>query len=495
MRAFTYGTGTDRKVVSIEVHGSRVVVAEVQPDGSTRRNEKEYGTEALGRAAGEQMARALLERGYHERTATGPRRLKPPTQVVQPSNAATTSRTTQAASGAAEPAAAIEASGMFDDEDLAPAADVPVLTRMAFTPGEGPASEDASPKKKKSGGKKKKRKRQKGREDGLDKRVLAGAMLVGLAFVGLLGFLGYEAFLKPPSIVGTWAGSRLEYEAGGPMSFTKYRLVLDEQHRASMAVQDGDPMEGTYSVKGDRLTLKFKGEDGDTDTLKYKISLGHATLDLFEPKKGKKMVELVRMRDKPMISGPATPAAAPKDLAAAGTEKADKATDDRLASVRFSPKDNAFALRAPADWTTETGSRPDNAYSWARFTQGSAKIQVYADLAGSLMSGSDSAQPYEKGSSMAPVHRAHDLYKRTVEKEYTDYKESEPTLFEGSALGEGRIAAFTASEGGLFGSKLRGIRVTLLTNDRRVTLLCQSPPGEFAKYKPTFMAVCRSVGR
>jgi hypothetical protein len=70
-----------------------------------------------------------------------------------------------------------------------------------------------------------------------------------------------------------------------------------------------------------------------------------------------------------------------------------------------------------------------------------------------------------------------------------------PTLFKGSRLGEGRLATFTASGGGLFGSKLRGYRVTLLTNDRRVTVLCHAPVAEFPKLKPTFLAVCRSLAR
>ncbi len=51
------------------------------------------------------------------------------------------------------------------------------------------------------------------------------------------------------------------------------------------------------------------------------------------------------------------------------------------------------------------------------------------------------------------------------------------------------------AEEGLFGSKLRGYHVTLLTRDRRVTILCHCPEKEFAKLKPTFLAVCRSLSR
>ena len=37
---------------------------------------------------------------------------------------------------------------------------------------------------------------------------------LGAALFGVVGYLVYEAALKPPSIVGTWQGSRLEHEIG-----------------------------------------------------------------------------------------------------------------------------------------------------------------------------------------------------------------------------------------------------------------------------------------
>ena len=126
-------------------------------------------------------------------------------------------------------------------------------------------------------------------------------------------------------------------------------------------------------------------------------------------------------------------------------------------------------------------------------TNSPAKIQVYADIQGSLMSGSDSAGQFEEGSELAPVHRAHELYKRVAAEELSDYQEGKPGVFKGSSLGEGRISLFKAS-GGLFGSNLKGFHVTLLTKDRRLSVLAYGPEGEFAKLKPTYLAVCRSLG-
>jgi predicted DNA-binding WGR domain protein len=486
MRTFTLGTGMDRKFVKIEVSGCRMTVTQGKADGTTKRSEKDLATEDQARTACERMVQELTSRGYVERG---------------PSGSSTKPRPAQVAATAAKPVAAkstsrvlepeeIHVNHAFEDIETPSGVSDAILPRLNSAPGTGPAADGEPKKKKKKSGKKKGKKAAAG--DGLDKRVIAAVVGVGAAIVALVGYMAYDAFIKPPTIIGTWAGSRLEYEIGGPMSFTQYRLVLDDQKRASMTLQEAPPSIGTYTVNGDRLKLSFRDPDGENSDVEYKISLGRVTLDLFEPTSGKKMVELVRFRDKPKVGGGTAPPAAPKDLAAGAV---DKAADAKLASVEFSPKDSAFKLRHPPGWEAETGSRPDNTYSWCRFTKGSAKIQVFADLAGSLMSGSDVARDVEEGSVAAPVHGAHTRYKKTASEEYSDYKESEPTLFKGSALGEGRVSTFTASGGGLFGSKLRGFRVTLLTSDRRVSILCSCPEAEFEKLKPTFLALCRSVAR
>jgi hypothetical protein len=268
-------------------------------------------------------------------------------------------------------------------------------------------------------------------------------------------------------------------------------LILDDQKHASMSVQGGPPSGGTYALQGDRLKLTLKDEEGEASEIQYKVALGGSTLDLFDVGSGKKVVQLIRFHKQTAAGRGTPPAAAPKDIAGG---PADKAADDLLASVPFAVKDGAFALRHPPGWEVETGSRADNSYSWARFTKGSAKIQVFADVAGSLVSGPNSSD-HEEGSPTAPVHGAHERYKRNASELYSEYKESEPAAFKGSSLGEGRIATFTASGSGVFGSKLQGIRVTLLTNDRRISILCEAPPKDFDKLKATFLATCRSLSR
>jgi hypothetical protein len=485
MRRFTLGSAPDRKIVVIELDGSRMSVVQMMPDGRTKRSEKGLNSPAEARSASEKMARELIARGFVEQYESGAEPAKAKSAVI-------TVKPTAPARDLDE----IDGDNLFELDEAPVATPAPVLARLATASATEtvPAPGPGLPKKKKKKGGKKKKKADSG--DALDKRVLAGIGAVGALAIAFLGYMIYDAFIKPPSIVGVWRGSRLDHEVSRYITHTEYGLILDARKNASMTVEKATS-KGTYSVKGNRLKLTFKDEDGETSEHEYKIVLGRATLELHDPESGKLLVELIRQsREKPVVGGgaDAPPAEAPTDVALRDPGKVDKSADERLASVQFSPKDNAFRLRHPKDWEVETSSRPDNTYSSAIFTDGSAKIEVYADVAGSLMTGSPANQ-YEEGSELAPVHRAHELYKRTAEEAFSNFKETKPTLFKGSSLGEGRLSEFTASEGLIFSSKLKGYHVTLLTNDRRISILCHCPEGEFEKRKPTFLAVCRSFAR
>jgi hypothetical protein len=478
MRRFTLGAATERKIVVIELSGTRVSVVRMKTDGSTNRTEKELKSEAEAKAVSDQMARELISRGYVEQVARGPKPPKPQGTSSKPAPRAHES----------------EEVGLYAlaEEAVAPAPVAPLIPRLAHPPGAEPAAPSATKKKK---GAKKKRKNQAGDDYALDKRVLAGISAVGAVLLAALGYIVYDHFLKPPTIVGTWRGSMLEYEIGGPMSYTKYDLLLDEKKRASLTLQEKITSVGTYALRGNRLTLSLKNEDDLSSDVEYKIALGRVTLDLMDPETGKLLVELIRFREPPVIGKKAERPAAPANLADE-LEQVDKAQDESLASVEFSPKDGAFKVRHPEGWEADTGSRPDNTYSWVSFTHDLAKIEIRADIKGSLMSGSDSVGQHEEGSEAAPVHIAHEEYTRTISQELTEYNESKPAVFKGSQLGEGRISVFTVSEGGLVSStRLRGYHVTLLTKDRRVSILCKCPEKEFPKLKPTFLAVCRSLSR
>jgi hypothetical protein len=470
------GSVSDRKVVRIDRSGCRLTVLRVMPDGSNNRKEQELPSEAAAIAASDRLAQELLSRGYIEQR---PRQAKSARPAV-----------------ASKPAMNEDDSGhpLYDLVEEAAAAPQPVLTRLAPVPTAEPS--ETVPKKKKKKGKKRKKD-----GDALDSRVIAAVAGVGALLVCVAAYMVYDFFFKPPSIVGTWRGGNTEYEIGGPIIQTDYELILDDKKRASMTVQK-DQSIGTYSVKGDRLKLSFKDDEGEGFEREFKVVLGRATLELKEPQTGKLLVQLIRFREPPVVGKSMAKAKAedegpdaPTDAVLSDMDKVDRDAEAKLASVAVSAKDGAFRLRAPQGWETDTGSRSDNTFSWVKLTKDPAIIDINADITGSLMSGSDLGGQYEEGSELAPVHRAHEFYKKQVAEQFSDYVETKPALFKGADLGEGRLSMFTASTGGLFGSKLRGYHVTLLTRDRRVSIICQCPEKDFPKLKATFLAICRSLGR
>jgi len=299
MRRFTLGSATDRKIVVIELNGTCVSVVRMMPDGSTKRSETELRSEADARAASEQVAGELISRGYIERIA---RSSKP----AEPSAAAT-----KTAARARQPQE-VNPNPPFDDVEALAATAAPVLSRLASAPSADPATEDAPAKKKKTGGKKKRKKTQ--RSDALDKRVLAGIAAVGVAFIGFIGFMVYDAFLKPPTIVGTWRGGMVEHEISRSLTLTQHDLILDEQKRASLTLQSESTWIGTYAVQGNRLKLYLTDDDGESNDQEYRIVLGRVTLELFDPDTGKLLVQLIRFREKPVV-----PAKAPPSRGADGT--------------------------------------------------------------------------------------------------------------------------------------------------------------------------------
>jgi hypothetical protein len=320
MRTFTLGSGADRKLVVIELKGTRMSVAHMMPDGSTKRKQMDLSSEAEARGASEQMARELIARGYREQIARGAQPAQPGAAVAKPS-ARTREREREHEREAAD------SIPLFWDVDSSPAAAAPVLAGVAAAPSAEPSAGSAPQKKKKTGGKKKKKKKA-ADGDALDKRVLAGIAAVGAVIIGFFGFMLYDVVLKPPTIVGTWRGSMLEHEVSRYLTYTKYDLILDDQKRASLTLQEKYTSVGTYSLKGNRLSLSLKDEKGIPNELEYKISLGRATLDLLDPGSGKLQVQLIRFLEKPVVKPLSPPPPEPAALEAGDVKPGDVKAGD-----------------------------------------------------------------------------------------------------------------------------------------------------------------------
>ncbi len=165
------------------------------------------------------------------------------------------------------------------------------------------------------------------------------------------------------------------------------------------------------------------------------------------------------------------------------------------AFAAYDSADGRFSCDYPKDWEVEKGAGKQEAmYSYAKFRAGGAEISVNADFAGSLFGDMAKAGAGAMGadaeSPAAKVH-ANPIKLKQMKEQFSNYQEREGKSFQSKGMGEGRRSMFTADQ--TFGGKIFGYRATLLTGDRRITVLCTCPSGNWTTLKPAFEKVISSL--
>ena len=159
----------------------------------------------------------------------------------------------------------------------------------------------------------------------------------------------------------------------------------------------------------------------------------------------------------------------------------------------YENKDSEFKCEYPADWEAKGGGKKNH---YAKFTKGSAVIDVKTDLTGSIMgdiaaSSGAGKDPTQLTEADAPVHKIHLKSAAEMQETYTDYKEQPPVKFQ-CALGDARKSEFTAAGG--FGGSLHGYRATIMGRDKRFRVTCTCPESNWATLQPAFDKVLESFG-
>ncbi|HET6384967.1 MAG TPA: hypothetical protein VFJ58_16370 [Armatimonadota bacterium] len=168
----------------------------------------------------------------------------------------------------------------------------------------------------------------------------------------------------------------------------------------------------------------------------------------------------------------------------------------------FSAPDGSFAGDGPTGWAT-TSSSANAVAGGTAFQSGSARISIVSDLAGSLvgdlsrsadasLSSMSGMVPGLKLPQVLPVQKVHDMGKKSMEDLFKSYQEQPAQAFQ-ARFGDARISEFTADGGWMAGS-LRGYRVTMLSNDRRVSIVCRCSAGDWNNLHPAFIHVINSIG-
>jgi len=164
------------------------------------------------------------------------------------------------------------------------------------------------------------------------------------------------------------------------------------------------------------------------------------------------------------------------------------------AFVPYDSADGRFSCDYPKGWEVEKGAGKQEAmFSYAKFRMGGAEIRVEADFAGSLFGDMAKAGGAIGGDAEPPAARVHvnPIRMKQMKEEFSNYQEREAKGFQSKGMGEGRRSMFTADQ--TFGGKIFGYRATMLTGDRRITVVATCPAGNWQTLKPAFEKVISSL--
>lgn len=163
--------------------------------------------------------------------------------------------------------------------------------------------------------------------------------------------------------------------------------------------------------------------------------------------------------------------------------------------TKYTAVDKAFACDAPEGWEkSEAGG--NGLRSGVMFKSGKAVIDIDADLQGSLMADVSRAQDAQLGGGQMappkpPVEKLHMAHAEVMEEKYEDYQEQPMRDFP-CTLGDARVSEFTGvSKKGM--GKRHGLRATVLSGERRITVLCATREQDYKTLVPAFSRVMRSL--
>ena len=159
----------------------------------------------------------------------------------------------------------------------------------------------------------------------------------------------------------------------------------------------------------------------------------------------------------------------------------------------YNCKDGNFKISLPAGWQVQSSGK--GRYASARFTSGKALISVKTSLAGSLFGSMAETGVLKVTHPNQPVRRSPVTSVHLMEKESFQenegVEEEDPMKIQ-TGLGEGQKSEFHGSNA--FGAETHGYRVTTLSRDYRIRVVCKCPASEWESLQPAFDKVIESVG-
>ncbi|GAB4461685.1 MAG: hypothetical protein OHK0029_27370 [Armatimonadaceae bacterium] len=175
--------------------------------------------------------------------------------------------------------------------------------------------------------------------------------------------------------------------------------------------------------------------------------------------------------------------------------------------VPYTAPDKAFACILPES-RKRTESAGGGIQSGVRADAGRSRIKVSADLSGSLMADIAKAQDAQVQNMTdmlpqgmqppptqrkSPVEKMHIAFRKNMEESWDEYAEVGSSQFQ-SAFGESHVTEWTGKKKSLIGAgDTHGLRVTMLSGERRITVLCYCSESDWKALRPTFSKVIKSI--
>lgn len=181
------------------------------------------------------------------------------------------------------------------------------------------------------------------------------------------------------------------------------------------------------------------------------------------------------------------------------------------AFVSHMAADKSFVCQAPQGWKAEDAGVEGGQESRTVISQGDAVITLRSNANASAMAdvmNATNAQQQQAredlqnvpggpppGMAAPPppvpaVEQLHMMNRDSLAAKYDNYAETPPHPFQGR-LGDARLNEWTGVAN--TGAKIHGYRVTMLTKDKMVTLICRCRETDWKTLQPAFVNIIHSV--
>ena len=161
--------------------------------------------------------------------------------------------------------------------------------------------------------------------------------------------------------------------------------------------------------------------------------------------------------------------------------------------AEFASPNGELRCKGPKGWPFKTGGGSGGVSPFLTIEQGSVKIQFRSSAEGAalaMIQNPNNEDTSKLPDDEKPVSKIHHEQTRKFIEEKSGYQEHGAPEMIKTANSEGRLSAFTASEGF---STVHGYRVTLIGTNNQWNVICQCPAADWKEFQEVFRKIIAST--